>query len=59
IDFEGVKEADAFLDYAFARSKKMGLNESCWTCDICDGDNETGCQYFDPSECPKFKNRYS
>jgi len=26
-----------------------------WTCDICDGDSSTGCQYFDPTECPKFR----
>lgn len=24
-----------------------------WTCDICGGDSSTGCQYYDPSECPR------
>jgi hypothetical protein len=24
-----------------------------WSCDICDGNSETGCLYFDPTECPR------
>ena len=24
-----------------------------WTCDICDGDSESGCMYFDVTECPR------
>ena len=24
-----------------------------WSCSICGGDSDTGCLYFDPSECPK------
>lgn len=24
-----------------------------WNCQICYGDNETGCLYFDPTECPR------
>jgi hypothetical protein len=24
-----------------------------WTCDICGGDETTGCLYFDPTECPR------
>lgn len=24
-----------------------------WSCDICGGDDDSGCLYFDPSECPK------
>jgi hypothetical protein len=27
--------------------------DSYWTCDICDGNSETGCLYFDPTECPR------
>lgn len=30
-----------------------GSFDSYWTCDICDGDSETGCLYFDPTECPR------
>jgi len=26
---------------------------SYWTCNICDGDSETGCLYFDSTECPR------
>jgi hypothetical protein len=28
--------------------------QNFWRCDICDGDQDTGCMYFDPTECPKF-----
>lgn len=24
-----------------------------WHCEICDGDETTGCLYFDPTECPR------
>lgn len=24
-----------------------------WNCDICDGNEMIGCQYFDPTECPR------
>jgi hypothetical protein len=24
-----------------------------WSCDVCDGNSETGCLYFDPTECPR------
>ena len=24
-----------------------------WSCDICGGDSDTGCLYFDPTECPR------
>lgn len=27
--------------------------DNYWSCDICDGNSETGCLYFDPSECPR------
>jgi hypothetical protein len=27
--------------------------DNYWSCDICDGNSETGCQYFDPTECPR------
>lgn len=28
---------------------------SYWSCDICGGNSETGCLYFDPTECPRHK----
>jgi hypothetical protein len=31
----------------------MSSNEHTWSCNICDGNNETGCLYHDPSECPR------
>lgn len=36
---------------AYTKKRKEILNR--WSCDICGGDDETGCQYFDPSECPR------
>lgn len=30
-----------------------GSFDNFWSCDICDGNSETGCQYFDPTECPR------
>lgn len=38
-DYEGYNEEDD--DFGF------------WTCDICGGNQDTGCLYFDPSECPR------
>lgn len=33
---------------------KLKNNIVCrWSCDICGGDDDSGCLYFDPSECPK------
>lgn len=29
------------------------LSGNYWSCDICDGDSDTGCLYFDPTECPR------
>ncbi len=28
-------------------------DNSHWTCDICGGDETTGCLYFDPTDCPR------
>ena len=28
-------------------------DNSFWSCDICGGDETTGCLYFDPTECPR------
>jgi hypothetical protein len=27
--------------------------DNFWSCDICDGNSETGCLYFDSTECPR------
>ncbi|MCE9540450.1 MAG: CpXC domain-containing protein [Bacteroidetes bacterium] len=29
-------------------------NRRSWSCNICDGDETTGCLFYDPTECPKF-----
>lgn len=31
----------------------QNLGEDYWSCEICGGDQNTGCLYFDPTECPK------
>ncbi len=37
-----------------AQSKNITYSDSSyWTCDICGGNYETGCQYYDSSECPR------
>jgi hypothetical protein len=42
---------DDFFNYMNKKNEKSDGN---WQCDICDGNNLIGCQYFDPTECPKF-----
>jgi len=32
---------------------KSSYADNYWTCDICGGNSETGCLYFDPTECPR------
>ncbi len=27
--------------------------DSWWGCDICGGNSDSGCNYFDPTECPR------
>ena len=51
IDF---KSGDKMLNYFFEKSKQMTSEPSFWDCEICGGDNNSGCLYFDPTECPKF-----
>lgn len=29
------------------------VDDTFWSCDICGGDESTGCLYFDPTECPR------
>ena len=49
-----IKEVDLSSPkkYTFGGSGK-GSFDNYWSCDICDGNSETGCLYFDPTECPK------
>lgn len=35
------------------RSRKFHTQRD-WSCNICDGDETTGCLFYDPTECPKF-----
>jgi hypothetical protein len=51
IDF---KAGDSMLKYFLDRGKKMNSLPEYWSCQICGGSNDTGCLYFDPTECPKF-----
>lgn len=38
------------------KRKTINYNStSFWNCDICDGNETTGCMYFDTTECPKWK----
>jgi hypothetical protein len=44
----GVKSVDE------DQSNEVYYNER-WSCDICGGNSDTGCWYFDPTECPRSK----
>jgi len=57
IDFTD-RQAEATIEHWFkmgeeiSKQNQVDFNRS-WYCDICDGTNETGCLYFDLSECPR------
>lgn len=52
---EGItKKKIVFPETFRARGYGGSISSSSWTCSICDGDETTGCLYFDPTECPKF-----
>jgi len=36
------------------KRNKVRYNSRSWSCNICDGDETTGCLFYDPTECPKF-----
>jgi hypothetical protein len=42
---------DRFINYMKINSEESIKN---WQCEICGGNNFTGCQFYDPTECPKF-----
>ncbi|AMQ57078.1 hypothetical protein [Algoriphagus sanaruensis] len=44
-------EANQFLEYAIKRNRNINQKEE-WYCELCGGNNFSGCQYFDPTECP-------
>ncbi|WP_396188047.1 CpXC domain-containing protein [Flavobacterium sp.] len=37
----------------FSTSSSIGSFDNFWSCEICDGNSETGCLYFDSTECPR------
>ena len=46
--------SDIIIDKIFKNLDGKNNAKNKWDCDICDGNQDTGCQFFDPSECPKF-----
>jgi hypothetical protein len=44
---------DILIDDLFSELTNEN-NFKIWNCDICGGNQDSGCQFFDPSECPKF-----
>lgn len=54
---QGIKDfmsGDDILNYLLDRGKKYNSKPDFWGCEICGGNDKTGCLYFDPTECPKF-----
>jgi hypothetical protein len=35
--------------------RRNDIYDKYWSCDLCDGDSNIGCRWFDPTECPKFR----
>jgi len=54
LEFGRNKWANDFLDYILKQNKNPREQTFYWNCNICGGNYNTGCLYFDPSECPKF-----
>jgi hypothetical protein len=53
-DTNDFMEGDILLKNLLKIGKTKNSRAEYWSCDICGGTNETGCLYFDPTECPKF-----
>ncbi len=51
---EKAKTGEDFVEYALKRVVEFNNFPNNFKCRICDGDKETGCLFFDPSECPMF-----
>ncbi len=53
IKFDNAQDnAENYSRYSDDLADEIARDEE-WNCDICNGNNETGCLYFDPTECPK------
>lgn len=42
------------INGGYSRRDRTIQSKRSWTCSICDGDETTGCLFYDPTECPKF-----
>jgi len=60
IDLEGFVLILKFIKIQTAHKEFMERTnaftpiKTFWNCTICEGDQDTGCQYFDPTQCPRF-----
>lgn len=50
---EGITSKVNFQRPKTKSSYSGGSFDNYWSCDICDGNSETGCLYFDQTECPR------
>ena len=48
-----VKKVNLENSRDFSSGGSYSSFDNLWSCDICDGNSETGCLYFDPTECPR------
>lgn len=48
---EGISQKVNFRNISTGGSS--GSFDNFWSCEICNGDSETGCLYFDSTECPR------
>jgi hypothetical protein len=51
---EGISKPKLVFPSFPKTSRTSYVPSRSWSCSICDGDETTGCLYFDPTECPKF-----
>lgn len=56
--FSNIKQIEKENTYSYkfknnVKQENIDSSSNYWKCNICDGDNETGCLYFDQTECPK------
>jgi len=50
---EGIIPKDILQSHRTKISISGSSFDNYWSCDICGGNSETGCLYFDPTECPR------
>lgn len=43
------------IQLKFRSTPEYYSDDRYWSCDICGGDSESGCMYFDVTECPKHR----